>query len=133
MMLATKNIQQNPPLGKQGEYFVAQYLEKRGCTICKLNYSCRRGEVDIIAEKGNLRLFIEVKTRQHHYFETSQVITPAKQRKIVATAHYYNAQVGWGEERIHRFDVALLEEVQGAFTITYIPNAFAPVEEHSSW
>lgn len=124
---------QHRSLGEQGESAVTAYLKAQGCTICALNYSCKNGEIDIIAQKGNVRLFVEVKTRHHHYFSTSQVITPTKQRKIVATAHHYNSIRGWGDNLVHRFDVALLEQVENKLSITYIPNAFTPDEEHGRW
>ena len=38
-------------LGREGEAEAARYLERKGYKILGLNYSCRYGEIDVIAEK----------------------------------------------------------------------------------
>ncbi len=44
---------------------MAEYLREKGYIIVKRNWRCDRyGEIDIIAEKGNIMTFVEVKTRQ---------------------------------------------------------------------
>lgn len=111
-------------LGKKGETLVALNLEQQGFTIRHHNYSCRAGEIDIIAEKGDVRAFIEVKLRTSHYFALSEVITPSKQRKIIATARLYNSQQRDATHYVYRFDVALVEHNGYDYDITYIPNAF---------
>lgn len=111
-------------LGKKGEELVALHLEQQGFNICHFNYSCRAGEIDIIAEKGNVRAFIEVKLRRSHYFALSEVVTPAKQRKIITTARLYNSQQRTSADYVYRFDVALVEHNGHDYDITYIPNAF---------
>ena len=111
-------------LGKKGETLVALNLEQQGFTIRHQNYSCRAGEIDIIAEKGDVRAFVEVKLRTSHYFALSEVITPAKQRKIITTARLYNSQQRDLENYVYRFDVALVEHNGYDYDITYIPNAF---------
>lgn len=124
--MADKRLQ----LGKKGEQLVAEYLKKQGYIICCINYRQRCGEIDIIAEKQEVRAFVEVKLRSTNYFATSQVVTPAKQRKIALTARYYNSLRPANQEQIVRFDVALLEPHGDDYNITYIPNAFVP---ESSW
>lgn len=39
-------------LGKKGEDAACTYLERKGYVICRRNYRCRYGEIDIIAAKG---------------------------------------------------------------------------------
>ena len=39
-------------VGKSGEDMVAAFLRKNGYKIAKRNYSCRFGEIDIIAERN---------------------------------------------------------------------------------
>ncbi len=112
-------------LGKHGEDLVAAWLTRDGFKILERNYRRQCGEVDLIARKKHLIAFIEVKTRSKHYFELSQVVTPAKQRKIIRTAQTYIIQHEF-QHMIFRFDIALIE---GNNNITYIPNAFAVTEE----
>lgn len=115
-------------LGKKGEDLVALYLQQQGYTICARNYTQRCGEIDIIAQKETVRAFVEVKLRQSHYFALSEVITPSKQRKIIAAARWYNSQERTQHDLIYRFDVALLEHHGSDYDITYIPNAFTQGE-----
>ena len=49
-------------LGKKGEDAACAYLERKGYVICRRNYRCRYGEIDIIAAKGGELSFVEVKT-----------------------------------------------------------------------
>lgn len=112
--------------GHAGESAVADFLQGHGFTILKRNFSFRGGEVDIIAQRNELRVFVEVKTRKGPQFPITDVITFSKQKKIVATAHYFNAQHGWGDQIIHRFDVACVTPVEASLQVTYIKNAFTP-------
>jgi putative endonuclease len=116
-------------LGKKGEELVALYLKKQGYTICACNYTKRCGEIDIIAQKDHVRAFVEVKLRQSHYFTLSEVVTPAKQRKIITTARFYNSQIDDTIDMIYRFDIALVEHNGKDYDITYIPNAFTQGSE----
>ena len=49
--------------GDAGEAAAAELLEKNGYRIVARNHRCRRGEVDLIAEKGELLVFVEVRSR----------------------------------------------------------------------
>ncbi len=49
--------------GKFGEDYACKVLEKDGFRILCRNYTCKGGEIDIIAEKGKYLCFVEVKTR----------------------------------------------------------------------
>lgn len=108
-------------IGAEGEEHIAQHLEKNGFSILKRNFTVRAGEVDIIACKDELVVFVEVKTRSHIYFNTSEVITRSKQKKIILAAKIFLTQQRF-TDKVFRFDVALVEKQSAE--ITYIPNAF---------
>lgn len=110
-------------IGAQGEDAVAAYLEKNGYAICARNLTGPAGEIDIIATKGEVLAFVEVKARSAVYFNLSEVVVPSKQRKIIKTARRYSAlrQI---HDKVYRFDVALVERKENAWHVTYIPNAF---------
>lgn len=110
-------------LGREAEQKTAQYLLQHEFRIIEQNYRKKHGEIDIIASKPNLLVFVEVKMRQNNYFDLSDVITPGKQRKIIAVAKEYISKNGW-EERSYRFDVALLQGTENNLELMYIPNAF---------
>ena len=51
-------------IGREGEAEAARYLERKGYKIIGLNYSCRYGEIDVIAEKDGYAAIVEVKLRE---------------------------------------------------------------------
>ena len=109
-------------IGAQGEQLVATYLQKQGFIILARNFYIRGGEIDLIARKKNILVFVEVKSRSTQYFNTSEVITLSKQKKIILTAKYFLSQNTQLDDTIYRFDVALVNAFNQK--ITYIPNAF---------
>lgn len=109
--------------GIKGEAAVALLLKNQGFNILAQNYRQRCGEIDLIAAKEEVICFVEVKTRRTEYFETSQVITKSKQAKIIKTAQYY-ALTNKIQDKILRFDVAIVIGVEGEYTIRYLDNAF---------
>lgn len=116
-------------LGHNGECFVGRYLEKQGFTIHAYNYRQKYGEIDLIAQQGELLIFVEVKVRRTAYTMLAELVNSSKQRKIIKTAYAYLLKKNT-RALIYRFDVALLRpETKDTFVITYIPNAFT-VPEH---
>lgn len=53
----------NKRLGAKGEAQARRYLRLHGWKILKKNFKSPFGEIDIIARKGEVTAFIEVKTR----------------------------------------------------------------------
>ncbi len=113
-------------IGNAGECAVAKHLQNQGFMIIAQNYTVRGGEIDIIATKEQLMIFVEVKTRTKTMFPLSQVITITKQKKIILTAKYFLNQYT-SKDLILRFDVALVQDS----TITYIPSAFSDSSSYS--
>lgn len=109
-------------LGLQGETKITDYLKKDGFIILKRNYRVREGEIDIIARKKELLVFVEVKTRTTQTYALSEVITRSKQKKIIFTAKHFLATHHFVDV-VCRFDVALVEGPN--LQIEYIPNAFS--------
>src|SRR3989339_1926380 len=100
-------------LGAQAEKKARDYLEQHGYRILEINYRCRRGEIDIIAEEGEVLCFVEVRslssTKHGHPLET---ITRTKQRRILWAAQVY-LQTHQLELPSVRFDViGIVNEVQ---------------------
>ncbi|MGI5957937.1 MAG: YraN family protein [Massiliimalia sp.] len=70
---------------------MASWLQKQGAVILERNYSCRFGELDIIAQKGEYLLFVEVKTRtlQSAFYPAGAAVTAAKRKKLILAAQSY--------------------------------------------
>ena len=87
-MTDTKNY-----IGATGEALACQYLTGIGYEITERNFRCKEGEIDIIAEDGNVTVFIEVKTRSYRYdgkFGSARsAVTLAKQKKFTSAAQAY--------------------------------------------
>lgn len=77
-------------VGKFGENNAVEYLRKKGYKILDRNFSCRRGEIDIIALDKNEIVFIEIKARVNtKYGLPSEAVTKKKLEHIYKTAEYY--------------------------------------------
>ncbi len=74
--------------GDRAEEQAAEYLRTRGFRIVDRNVSSRFGEIDIIAMKGEVLHFVEVKSAPT-YEQAVANVTPAKLAKILKTAHTY--------------------------------------------
>ena len=93
-----------PKNGILGEQYAAEHLQKSGYRILDTNFSCRFGEIDIIAEKDGYIAFVEVKTRaSNSFYSPAEAVTASKQRKIIITAQHYLLQ---SQSKLQpRFDV----------------------------
>ena len=125
---ALSNSSNRSHLGKEGEEFVVANLQSRGYFILDCNYRKRFGEIDIIAKKGNVIAFVEVKARITKYFNLSEVINYSKQKKIILTAKHYVMSKGI-KDKVLRFDIALVEKQNNAYNLNYIKNAFTSNNE----
>ncbi len=77
-------------VGRIGENMAREYLLKQGYFIVKMNYSCKMGEIDIIASKRDVIVFVEVKYRKNNFYGISfEAVDIKKQCKIRNVAEYY--------------------------------------------
>ena len=77
-------------IGKFGEDEAAIFLKQKGYKILERNFSCKRGEIDIIALDKNEIVFIEIKARVSvKYGLPSEAVTKYKLKHIYKTAEYY--------------------------------------------
>lgn len=77
-------------IGKFGEDEAVKYLEQKGYKISDRIFSCKRGEIDIIALDKNEIVFIEIKARiSLKYGLPSEAVTKNKLKHIYKTAEYY--------------------------------------------
>ncbi len=114
-------------VGRWGEQTAAEYLKKKRYSIVGLNYSCRFGEIDIIAKNKKYIVFAEVKLRKDDAFaQAREFVTRSKQEKIIKTASMWLVQ---NETTLQpRFDVIEIYAPEGAASpkiqINHIENAF---------
>ncbi len=121
MAIENKSTQdkENKKLGRLGEKKACKYLKRQGYKILERNYNNPFGEVDIIARKGDIIAFVEVKTRlSDKYGSPSEAVNGARKRKYVLAANYYLQKKL--DDYIVRFDV--IEVFRGE--INHIESAF---------
>ena len=112
--------------GQQSEQVIAKYLIDQNFLILENNYKKFFGEIDIIAQKDELIVFVEVKARKNSKISLHNLVTHSKQQKIIKVARFFIAsRVNLMNNKTLRFDVALLHvQDHQAPELTYIPNAF---------
>ena len=92
------------------------------------NYRKTYGEIDLIAQKKDLIVFVEVKMRHKQLFDLTMLVNASKQRKIIMVAKKIIARANM-PNKIYQFDVAIVEASPTGPTICYIPNAFTDMRE----
>ena len=109
-------------IGDKGESKVVWKYRFKGYKIIARNFSCRYGELDIVAQKGDTIAVIEVKTRKNSDFaHAKEFVDYKKQNRIKNTANIFLQKNKLTEYNI-RFDVA--EVYTESNTINIIENAF---------
>ena len=110
--------------GRRGELLAAEYLKKQGWRVVGMNFSCRYGEVDVIAENRDFLVFAEVKARKNARFAAArEFVTPAKQRRVLLAAQLWLQRNP--TEKQPRFDVLEVYGAEGETPqIIHIENAF---------
>jgi putative endonuclease len=90
--------------GQLGESMAQLYLQEQGYTILAKNYRYKRAEIDIIAQKDYLLIFVEVKTRATDTFGFPEAAVGSRKEKLLldAAEEFILAQ-GW--EQDIRFDI----------------------------
>lgn len=102
--------------GFNGEDQATEYLREKGYAIIRRNYRVGKAEIDIIARKDDLLVFVEVKTRTNDDFGyPEEFVNRRKQRMILNAADSYILKTGWQEDI--RFDII-------AITMTKPPELF---------
>ena len=79
-------------VGKLGEKAAQKFLKKRGYRVRETGFRCRHGEIDIIAQKKDYLVFVEVRTKSNLDFGTpEESITRAKKERLIASALTYTS------------------------------------------
>lgn len=109
----------NKRLGARGERLACKHLKRNGYKILERNYKNPFGEVDVIARKGDVVAFVEVKTRlSDSYGAPSEAVDERRRSKYVQAAKYYFC--GVRADVTVRFDI--IEILRGE--INHIENAY---------
>ncbi|MBA4611828.1 YraN family protein [Stappia taiwanensis] len=111
-------------LGLRAEARAALFLRLKGWRILARRYRAAGGEIDIIARRGRVIAFVEVKARATPQ-AALDAITPASQRRIAAAARMWQSGRTDLARSTLRFDAVLLCP---RHLPRHIANAFIPEE-----
>lgn len=118
-------------LAKAGEEAAANYMLHKGYRIICRNFRVQQGEIDLIVEKDQQLIFVEVKTRKYHSIESAIAsVNYRKQAHISRVAQIYCSQNPQYRNHNTRFDVitALYDDSIESFSIKHFEDAFLPVD-----
>ena len=114
---------QHNETGKQGEQEAARYLREKGYEILAWNYRYHHAEIDLIAKKGKLLVFVEVKTRTNVSFgNPEEFVSYTKTKLILKTAEHYIFATNWLHDI--RFDIIAITVTGSELRVKHIEDAF---------
>jgi putative endonuclease len=113
-------------LGNRGETLASQFLQQKKLTILDRNLKTKFGEIDILAKDDETLVLVEVKAKtSDKYGSAIEMITPAKQRKLVLLA--CELQMKYQSESV-RIDVVTVENAKTMPQLKHYPGV---IEYHA--
>lgn len=111
--------------GDKGEELAARFLQQKGYHIEARNWRHGRFEIDLIARKDELLVFVEVKSRRHLAFGfPEQFVSEAQAGRIMEAAEAYIFERAWHGNI--RFDIIAIKLVSsGQHLIEHFEDAFS--------
>jgi putative endonuclease len=118
-------VESTKSLGDRGEQIAREFLARQGYQMVAANFRHRRKEIDIVAMRDGVLVFVEVKTRRTLAFGyPAEAVDGRKRAAIAACARAFLHLHGFAG-RACRFDVVSIRLIPGADPeIEHISNAF---------
>lgn len=114
---------QHNDTGKQGEEEAVRYLQQQGYQVLERNYRYQHAEIDLIAKKGKMVIFIEVKTRTNVSFgNPEEFVSYTKAKLIMRVAEHYIFAKDWQNDI--RFDIVAVTIIGNELHVKHIEDAF---------
>lgn len=109
--------------GAEAETLAVEHLEKTGYRIRDRNVPCKVGELDVVAEKDQVLVIVEVRMKSNDSMgDPSETVMYRKQHRVaLATLYYLQSQ---RLEMDIRFDVISVTGRGKQAVIEHIENAF---------
>jgi putative endonuclease len=125
VILAERSRDPRQRLGRLGEDVAAETLARAGFEVLARRFRLRTGEIDLVAERGDLVVFVEVKTRRGtRYGAPAEAVTPRKRQRMARAALAFLSRTGRLERRT-RFDVVeVYADTAGVHRVHHIEDAF---------
>lgn len=107
-------------LGRAAEETAAEFLRAQGWEILGLRIKTRLGEIDLVAQRGEVTAFVEVKARSSRD-QAIEAVTQRQAKRIIAAANCWIAANPQALAGDCRFDIILVspyllpEHIENAF------------------
>ena len=109
--------------GRVAEDAAVDWVEAHGYRVVERNHRNAAGELDVVAEDGEVLCFVEVKARTETIFGSAlAAVGPRKRRRVGRAAALYLALRGI--QPACRFDVLAMEAEEGSWLFTLVKDAF---------
>ena len=110
-------------IGNKGEDYAVSFLFANGYDVLQKSFRFGRGEIDIIARKDDVLIFIEVKTRKNADFGYPETfVSESQQERRHRAAEEYVIQKEWHGHI--RFDIIAILWDGTEPTLDYFEDAF---------
>lgn len=117
---------QHIDIGNSGEDLAVAHLEAKGYNVLATNFRSGKNEIDIVAQQGDIIVFVEVKTRTSAFFgEPFHAVSRDKQRRTIAAANAFMEKHGVMLEA--RFDIISIVIHQDKHRIDHLEEAYYPL------
>jgi putative endonuclease len=113
-------------LGRAGEQLAAEHLERLGYAIVARNFRTRHGEIDLIATRDGVLVFVEVKSRKGRG-DPWAALHDAKRAQVRRMARAYLSETtDRPRARLIRFDaIGVVIDARGRLTrLDHLEDAF---------
>ena len=112
--------------GKHAEDLVAHEYVKKGYTILERRYRLGKSEIDLIAQRDNEVIFIEVKGRSGKDEDALSAVTPDKRKRMVKVADYFLKRLPGVCD--YRFDIATVIGNSEKYVMEIYEDAFVAAD-----
>ena len=110
-------------IGQKGEKIALDYLLGKGYNFITQNYHYKKAEIDLIFQKEQLLVFVEVKYRSSDAFGMPEEMVSEKQQElIVGAAENYIIENNW--ENDIRFDIISILAIGKKLSVSHFEDAF---------
>ncbi len=105
--------------GRIGEWAAALMLMLKGFAIIERRFRAPAGEIDLIARRGRLLIFVEVKAHARHD-AAIEAVTPRARRRIGAAARAFLARKRHLADCEIRYDIVTM----AGWRLRHLPDAW---------
>lgn len=113
--------------GKEAEDFAAAYFLEKGYEIIARNYFYQKAELDLIVQKNNNLVIVEVKARSYKTVNSPEDAVSAKKKKLLIMAANDFILKNNVVANV-RFDILALVKQNTRWEINHIEDAFTALE-----